>query len=236
MPRTSTRILLVEDDTFLADLTRSALAHEFDVTIAHTVRAALEAVGRKMPNLVLLDLNLPDEDGLVCARHLRARSPTLPIVYLTARATRDDMLTGLEIGGDDYVTKPFDTDILVARIRAVLRRSGQAQDAALWKEFGAAEARFRMSSGLREVRLMDGTSVSLTRAEFDILASLADAGGRVQSRDHLLDVIATRPDHEVDARLVDALVSKVRRKMLAAGLSSTPIQTIRGLGYRLAAV
>lgn len=228
------RILLVEDDTFVASLTEAALRHEFRISVAHTAEQATRATIANPPDLVLLDLGLPDEDGLVLARQLRARTSKLPIIFVTARESKDDMLAGLDLGGDDYITKPFDPDLLIARIRAVLRRTSGTSSAEQWWAAGVPEAFFEIDPDMRQVRIADGRNVSVTRAEFDVICALVNAQGRILSRAQLLDAIACGPDRDVDERVIDALVSKIRRKMIAAGLSRTPIDTVRGIGYRVA--
>lgn len=227
------RILLVEDDRFVASLTEAFLRHEYLVSVAYTAKEALEGTARHLPDLVLLDLGLPDEDGLVLARRLRARFPVLPIIYLTSRSSKNDVLAGLDLGGDDYVTKPFDPDLLIARINAVLRRAnGHAvQDA--WLGVGNSDGRFDIDRVQRRVRTEDGDDVALTRAEFDLLAALVNVSGRILSRAQLLDAIAQGADRDVDERVIDALVSKIRRKLLVAGLAKAPVETVRGVGYRI---
>lgn len=227
------RILLVEDDTFVAGLTEAALRHDFKVTVAHTAEHARRAMVKSPPDLVLLDLGLPDEDGLVVARQLRVRFSDLPIIFLTARQTKDDVLAGLDVGGDDYIIKPFDVDVLIARIKAVLRRSNGTADLEQWQGAGAPNSMFEIDPIVRRVRTAEGKQVSVTRAEFDVMHALVNAQGRILSRTQLLDAISYGPDRDVDERVIDALVSKIRRKMNAAGLSTTPIDTVRGIGYRV---
>jgi DNA-binding response OmpR family regulator len=227
------RILLVEDDRFVASLTEAFLRHAYEVSVAHTAKEALEGTARRLPDLVLLDLGLPDEDGLVLARLLRTRSPDLPIIYVTSRNSKDDVLTGLDLGGDDYVTKPFDPDLLIARINAVLRRANGRAAQTAWLGVGNSEGRFDIDQDLRKVRTTDGDDVALTRAEFDLVVALANARGRILSRAQLLDAIAQGADRDVDERVIDALVSKIRRKLMVAGLAKVPVETVRGVGYRV---
>lgn len=227
------RILLVEDDRFVASLTEAFLRHAYEVSVAHSAKEALNSTTRRLPDLVLLDLGLPDEDGLVLARQLRTRSPDLPIIYVTSRSSKDDVLTGLDLGGDDYVTKPFDPDLLIARINAVLRRANGCAAQTAWLGVGNAEGRFDIDQDLRRVRTSEGDDVALTRAEFDLVVALVNARGRILSRAQLLDAIAQDAERDVDERVIDALVSKIRRKLMVAGLARVPVETVRGVGYRI---
>ena len=225
-------VLLVEDDPGLQALTSAVLRLHFDVLQATTVAEARAVLESQPVDLALLDIGLPDEDGIVLARTMRAKSPHPPIIFLTSRQTTLDKIRGLDIGGDDYVTKPFDPDELISRINAVLRRTNPA---------GAAAAdRSQISLGnihvdfdQRLVRTAQGNSIPLTRAEFDIFTALINANGRVLSRAVLLDAISTAPDHDTGERTVDALVSKIRRKLSDVEDSDKAIVTVHGFGYRL---
>lgn len=227
-------ILLVEDDEFVAALSEAFLRQHFLVMTAHTAREAVAIVSKSPPDLVLLDLGLPDEDGLVLARQLRARSAELPIIYVTSRASKEDVLVGLELGGDDYVTKPFDPDLLLARINAVLRRSLGTKEHTSRISIGKEHIRLELDIEQRRAWTTEDVEISFTRAEFDILLALVGAKGRILSRPQLLDAISSGSDHDVDERVVDALVSKIRRKLNAAGLPTVPVETVRGIGYRIA--
>lgn len=227
------RLLLVEDDPFVSSLSDAFLRQHFSVTLADTAQAALETLARKSFDLVLLDLGLPDEDGLVVARQMKARNKELAIIFLTSRDTKEDMIAGLEIGGDDYIVKPFDPDVLLARIGAVLRRTeGQVRQAPTLAIM-AGQDRLEVDVVQRRATVQDKGELTLTRAEFDVILTLAQAEGRVLSRGLLMDAISHDPSKEVDERVIDALVSKIRRKVSAMGLSSSPIETVRGLGYRV---
>lgn len=226
------RVLLVEDDPGLQALTSAILRLHYDVLQATSVAEARAILKGDSVDLALLDIGLPDEDGIVLARTMRARSPHPPIIFLTSRQTTMDKIRGLDIGGDDYVTKPFDPDELISRINAVLRRTnpdGAAED-------GRAEIRLgsiAVDLEQRQVRTAEGRPIALTRAEFDIFTALINANGRVLSRAVLLDAISSAPDHDTGERTVDALVSKIRRKLSVADDSGKAIVTVHGFGYRL---
>src|SRR3954454_1964030 len=170
-----TRILFVEDEPSISDPFSKALAREgFEPIVARTGREALALAERMPPDLVLLDLNLPDTDGRDVARELRRRGD-MPIVMLTARGTEMDRIVGLEIGADDYVVKPFSGPEVIARIRAVLRRSKRDAEESLGRRtFGDLD----IDLDARRVRV-DDEEVDLSRKEFDLLAVLAEAAGRV---------------------------------------------------------
>lgn len=228
------KILLVEDDPFISALSVAFLKQHFDVSLAADAAAALKTLARQSCELVLLDLGLPDEDGLVLARQIRAKYQDIAIIFLTSRDTKADMVAGLEIGGDDYILKPFDPDILLARMLAVLRRSGGGQQPRNTLTVHMENDALEIDLASRRVRIGDNGDLELTRAEFDVLLALSQAAGRILSRGQLSDVIATRPDHDADERVIDALISKIRRKMTALGVSPSPIETMRGIGYRIA--
>lgn len=232
MPPNTPHLLLVEDDGFVAALSAAFLRKDYDVRVASTAAQAYEAILKSKPDLILLDLGLPDEDGLVLARQLKARASSAPIIFVTSRTAPEDVIAGLELGGDDYVTKPYNPDELRARIDAVLRRCGAMPTRAAPVEVGTGAHRLTLDPDRRRVETASGTEIQLTRAEFDILGAVTAAQGRILSRGQLLDAVATSPDHDTGERVVDALVSRIRRKLVAAGLPSAPIETVRGLGYR----
>lgn len=227
------KILLVEDDEFVGKLTATALEHHFRVSVATSVSQARASLASNSPDLILLDLGLPDEDGLVFARQIRTRSQEPPIIFLTLRSTPDDIATALDLGGDDYITKPFDPAVLVARIKAVLRRASGSGGGSIGAQLtiGYAETQIVIDRERRRLQVKDHGEVSLTRAEFDVLLALIEANGRVLTRAHLLDCIADGPDHDASDRVADALVSKIRRKLVASDVPAGLIKTHRGLGY-----
>ncbi len=228
-------VLLVEDDPGLQALTSAVLRLHFEVLQATTVAEARAVLDSRSVDLALLDIGLPDEDGIVLARTMRAKSPYPPIIFLTSRQTTMDKIMGLEIGGDDYVTKPFDPDELISRINAVLRRTNPDGAAAADRSL-ISLGTIQVDFGQRQVRTAQGRSIPFTRAEFDIFTALINANGRVQSRAVLLDAISTAPDHDTGERTVDALISKIRRKLADVEDGDKAIVTVHGFGYRLGLV
>jgi DNA-binding response OmpR family regulator len=222
------RILIVEDETDIAGLIKHTLERhaEADAEIAGSGDVALKVIGDRPPDLVILDLNLPVLNGVEVCRLLRARqdSKHVPIIMLTARTSEDDRVTGLEMGADDYITKPFSPRELTARVKAVLRRNGQAAD--------------KPPAGYKGTRLMadfeavavsvDGAAIRLTRREFELLRYLVQNKNRVVSRDRLLERVWGY-DRLVETRSVDVHVGRLRGKLGDAGRQ---IETVVGLGYR----
>jgi DNA-binding response OmpR family regulator len=223
------RILVVEDEMEIARVVRDYLIDAgFDVTVAGTGEAALASARGARPDLVVLDLGLPGVDGLDVARELTAASGT-PIVMLTARGDETDRIVGLELGADDYVVKPFSPKELVARVRAVLRRSGAE---AMLRErpirVGDVEVdpqRMRVTVG--------GRPVDLTPTEFQLLATLAREPGRVFTRGQLLDAIHGVAIDSYE-RAVDAHVKNVRKKIESEPGRPRYVLTVHGIGYRFA--
>ena len=227
MPHVKT-ILVVDDEPRIAALARDYLEHAgFAVIVAGTGSAALEHARHRRPDLVVLDLGLPDIDGLDVARALR-RDSDVPIIMLTARADETDRLVGLELGADDYLTKPFSPRELVARVRAVLRRADSSMRPADLIRVGDLEldvARLRVTVG--------GRRVELTPTEFELLATLARQPGRVFTRSQLLDAIHGVA-FESNERANDAHVKNVRRKLEPDSAEPRYLLTVFGVGYRLA--
>ncbi|MEV4756764.1 response regulator transcription factor [Micromonospora sp. NPDC049559] len=214
------RILLVEDDRRVAAALTSALTRRgFEVEHAATAAAALAAAPC---DLVLLDLNLPDGDGVEICRQLRAERPQLGIIAVTARGEERDRVLGLRVGADDYVVKPFSMAELHARIEAVLRRAARSTPA----QVVIGTGRVRVDTAARTVTV-DGAPVALTRKEFDILVSLARQPGHAVTHERiLLDVWQTTwgTRHTVEVH-----VASLRGKLGDPGL----VETVRGVGYRL---
>ena len=223
-----TRILIVEDEPDIAGLMKHALERgaELEVEVVTTGAAALKSVMEAPPGLVLLDLNLPFIDGLEVCRLLRGRaaSATIPIIMVTARTSETDRVAGLELGADDYVTKPFSLRELVARVRAVLRRPPQT---AAEQNLGYQRGPLTIDFDAVSVRV-SGTSVRLTKREFELLRFLVENRNRVLSRDRLLERVWGF-DRQVETRSVDVHVGRLRGKLGHAGRQ---IETVVGLGYR----
>jgi DNA-binding response OmpR family regulator len=214
-------VLLVEDEENLASLVQAYLEQEgYRVVSVGSGEEALRVVGAEPVRLVILDLNLPDMDGLEVCRQIRARSET-PVVMLTARDEEPDRLAGLDSGADDYIGKPFSPRELVARMRAVLRRSGRDDEQDL---LVLGDVAIRRSA--REVTVA-GAPVELRRKEFDLLAFLVQNRGAVLSRELLLDRVWGF-DYLGGTRTVDVHVAQLRRKLDRPDL----IRTIRGAGYK----
>lgn len=218
-------ILVVEDDARIADLiVKNLEAAGFECGRTPDGGHALAEVARLHPSLIVLDLGLSGLDGLEVARRVR-RESDVPILMLTARSSESDKLLGLEIGADDYVTKPFSTAELVARVRALLRRSGGAV-----RERILEVCDLKIDPGRRIVE-RGGRPISLTTLEFDLLYFLASRPGRVYSREALLTQV-WGSDRLVDGRSIDSLVSRVRRKLEADPAKPRYVQTVWGAGYR----
>jgi len=221
----TSRVLIVEDDRRIATLVAKNLqAAGFDCHHAGDGDAALAAFDKVKPVLVVLDLGLPGLGGLEVARHIR-RNSDVPILMLTARSTEADKVLGLELGADDYLTKPFGTSELVARVRALLRRTTGAS-----RERVLAFGTLRIDPGRRSAELA-GARVELTTLEFDLLWFLASRAGQVFSRDTLMREV-WGDDRIVGDRSIDSLVSRLRRKLEADPDDPQYLQTVWGAGYR----
>ncbi len=218
-----TLIAIVEDEASIADILDAYLQREgYDTWCLRTGREAETWLASARPDLILMDLMLPDLDGLTLCRAVRARSD-VPIVMVTARVEEIDRLLGLELGADDYVCKPFSPREVVARVKAVLRRTAPAAP-------GSAPA-IEIDEAAMLVRL-HGTRLDLTPTEFRLFRALARRPGRVLSRGDLLDAVSDR-DRDVIDRSVDSHVKNLRRKLAAASGQRDVIQSIYGVGYRL---
>jgi DNA-binding response OmpR family regulator len=215
-------IVVVDDESNIAELVELYLAREgYRVVTAGSGQGALDAVATARPRLVVLDVGLPDIDGLEVCRRLR-RTSSIPVIFLTARDGEVDRILGLELGADDYITKPFSPAELVARVKAVLRRVDGGPAAEV-----VQAGRVAIDLGRREVRV-DDTVVEFTTKEFELLRFLAERPGLALSRQQILDGVWGY-DWFGDARTVDVHIAQVRKKVGDA----VPITTVRGLGYRL---
>jgi len=223
-----TTVLIVEDEPKIAQVARDYLqAAGCTVVTAVDGRSGLQAAARSRPDLVVLDLRLPDIDGLDVARRLRQGGP-VPIIMLTARGEESDKLVGLELGADDYITKPFSPKELVARVRAVLRRSEMARAAG--ESLRAGDLVIDLPR--RQARVND-RPVELTATEFDLLATLAGSPGRVFTRSQLLDAIHGVAFDSYE-RAVDAHVKNIRRKLESDPRRPRYLLTVHGVGYKIA--
>jgi two-component system response regulator ChvI len=226
------RVLLVDDDQALQTILAAALTDEgFAVATARNGLEGVRAFEADGADLVILDVLMPELDGLEACRRIRRKS-NVPIILLTSRAEEVDRVTGLETGADDYVTKPFSTRELVARIRALGRRAGAAAvpaPSALGAEPVQAGA-LRLDPARFEV-MWQGKPVTLTRSEFQILGALARNRGTVLARERLLD-IARGEDAVVTDRTVDTFIKRLRKKIRDVDESFDEIETVFGVGYR----
>ncbi|HYW24940.1 MAG TPA: response regulator transcription factor [Terriglobales bacterium] len=228
MADNGTRVLVVDDEASITDLVALALRYEgFTVEKAATGRAALASVGRFKPDLIVLDVMLPDLSGLDVLRRLSAEGRRVPVIFLTARDATEDKVHGLTVGGDDYVTKPFSIEELVARVRAVLRRHGDDGDAANKLVFADLE----LDDDAHEVR-RGGELVDLTPTEYRLLRYLLANAGRVLTRNQILDHVWDY-DFGGEASVLETYISYLRRKV--DRVDPTLIQTVRGVGYVLRA-
>jgi DNA-binding response OmpR family regulator len=223
-----TTVLVVEDELEIARVVRDYLQHAgFEVIVVGDGGSAVASVRSAKPDLLVLDLGLPGQDGLDVAREVRRWSET-PIVMLTARGDESDRIVGLELGADDYVVKPFSPKELVARVRAVLRRSRATERGAEILRASDVEidtAKMRAS--------VDGKPVDLTPTEFELLATLVREPGRVFTRSQLLDAVHGVAIESYE-RAIDAHVKNIRRKIEPKPGSPRYLLTVHGVGYRFA--
>jgi DNA-binding response OmpR family regulator len=222
-------ILVVEDEPAIARVARDYLEHAgFDVRVVGDGNAALVAARGSKPDLIVLDLGLPGRDGLDVTRELR-RSSTVPIVMLTARGDESDRIVGLELGADDYVVKPFSPKELVARVRAVLRRTDTAA--------AAPPEMIRAGDVALDTTRMRATvgdrTVSLTPTEFELVATLARQPGRIFTRSQLLDAVHGVAFESYE-RAIDSHVKNIRRKLEPDPRRPRYLLTAHGVGYRFA--
>ncbi|MFB4316576.1 response regulator transcription factor [Actinomadura sp. 21ATH] len=218
-------VLIVEDEANIRDLVRTALRfHGFETSAARTGAEALRKARDRRPDLILLDVMLPDVDGFEVCRRLRSGGDQVPVIYLTARDTPSDTVIGLTLGGDDYVTKPFSIDALVARVRAVLRRAAPKEQDPLLRvaDLELDEARWTVRRA--------GTDIDLSPTEFRLLAFLMRNAGRVLTRAQLLENVWGW-EHHGNAQVLETYVSYLRRKLDPLG--PPLIHTKRGVGYYL---
>jgi DNA-binding response OmpR family regulator len=224
----SNRILIVEDDRDIAEAVAYTLKQEgYETAVAHDGREGLKAVQDRRPNLVILDLMLPGMDGLSVFRAIRSKAGT-PVIMLTAKASEADRVSGLELGADDYITKPFSMRELVARVRGVLRRAaGPGESDEVVSSAGVVVDRAK-----RRVTV-DEREIELTPQEFSLLECLVRNAGRALTRQILLEQ-AWRESEWIDQRTVDVHVRWLRQKIERDPATPRRIETVRGVGYRFA--
>ncbi|HMW18867.1 MAG TPA: response regulator [Accumulibacter sp.] len=217
------RILVIEDDELVASGLKQGLSQAgFTVDLADSAEAAADSLRDGAFDLAVVDIGLPQADGLTLIRHLRAQGNTLPVLVLTARGSLEEMVCGLDVGADDYLAKPFQLAELCARLRALLRRSHARGDNCL------------RHNGLtldisRQQAILNGELLELTRREWVLLEALLLASPNVLSKERLVQIL-TGWDKEITSNAVEVYVSRLRSKLAAGGIN---IRTVRGIGYRI---
>jgi two-component system response regulator RegX3 len=225
-----TRILIVEDEASFSEALAFLLSKEgFETAVAETGREALDMFNAQGADLILLDLMIPVVSGVEVCRSIRTHSQ-VPIIMLTAKDAEIDKVVGLEIGADDYVTKPYSSRELIARIKAVLRR-GQAEDQADYDEDLLEVGPIRLNIGKHQV-FVKGIPVALPLKEFELLEFLMRNSGRVLTRSQLIDRV-WGGDYYGDTKTLDVHIKRLRAKVEEDPANPVLIQTIRGLGYKL---
>jgi len=216
-------ILVVEDDATIARFVELELAHAgYDVRKVADGASAVEEALAEEPDLLILDLMLPEIDGLEVARRLRAEDKHFPILMLTARAETHDVVSGFDAGADDYLRKPFEIPELLSRVRALLKRTEHERPGPTYKASGV-----EVDASTRRA-LVDGETIDLTAKEFDLLFYLVTNAGRVISRDEILEAV-WGGQHATDSNVIEVFVCHLRNKI--GDRDNTVIQTIRGVGY-----
>jgi two-component system OmpR family response regulator len=225
-PAIAPRVLVVDDDESIRDLLTMVFEFAgFEVELAGSLLEARHAVERREPDVIVLDVMLPDGDGIELCRRLRAGNVRSPVLFLTAKDATADKVRGLTIGGDDYLTKPFSLDELIARVRALLRRSGFEQDVPdrlIYDDIVLDQQSHEVHRA--------GQVVALSPTEFKLLRFLLVNAGRTLSRGQILDHV-WEYDFDGESRVIETYISYLRRKLEAYG--PPIIQTVRGVGYRL---
>ncbi|MFK7965354.1 MAG: response regulator transcription factor [Burkholderiaceae bacterium] len=225
-PKQETRILMIEDDVRLAEMLRTYLRQAgFTVALAEDAGRGLRHLEQQSYDLVLLDLMLPDADGLDVCREIRQSQRMLPIIMITARGETMDRVVGLELGADDYLSKPFEPRELLARVRAVLRRQSAGSAVSDAMQFG----RLEIDRAARQVSV-DGHACTLTARQFDLLLVLAERAGRVLSRDQLVSLVGADGSESQD-RAIDVHIAKIRAAIEDEASSPKRVITVRGAGY-----
>lgn len=221
-------VLVVDDEQHILDVVVYILEENaFKVVTAPDGTTALRLVGERRPDLVILDLMLPDVTGFDLLKEIRKGNETIPVIMLTSRCEEIDRVLGLELGADDYVTKPFSTRELLARVRAILRRSGTGNnDSDLIRNglITVDRAAYKVE--------YSGQQVPLTRSEFKFMECLARYPARVFTREEIINYIYDST-HVVTDRSIDAYVKRIRKKLSAVRSDIDPVETVHGLGYKL---
>ncbi|MBN1192361.1 MAG: response regulator transcription factor [Coriobacteriia bacterium] len=232
MITTPARILVVDDEESILQFVSYNLRKEgYDVTVAPDGDQALQLAADTPFDLVVLDIMLPGTDGYEVCRRLRETGDT-PVLFLSARDTELDKVIGLELGGDDYLAKPFGVRELVARVKALLRRSGSRPDEGTRGDAPIEAAGIMLDEAAHVARYAK-TEIDLTPREFELLACLMRHAGRVLSREHLLKE-AWGWQYVVETKTVDTHIKRLRDKLAASGADPAAVETVRGYGYRLA--
>lgn len=230
-PSLRARLIVVEDDPVTRTMVTGYFANEgFEVEQAGTVAEGRALLKRRVPDLMFIDIHLPDGNGLDLAQEIRQDSP-VGIIFVTQRDSESDRVEGLELGGDDYVTKPVNLRELLARARALLRRRALERLSARRASvitFGP----WILDLTRRELAIRNGEPIQLTRAEFDLLAAMVEANGEPLGRDYLIEVVSNR-NLASDLRTVDSIVARLRRKLGPAPDGTPVVVTVTGIGYKL---
>jgi two-component system, OmpR family, catabolic regulation response regulator CreB len=219
------KVLIIEDEPAIVDTIQYALETEgFDTVHVSTGAPVLALLAEELVDLIILDIGLPDLSGLELCKQIRQSHPT-PIIFLTARKDEVDRVVGLEIGADDYMTKPFSPRELAARVKAVLRRMRSHRGSS------PSDPVFQVNESKRQISYY-GRALDLSRYEYEILRTFIRRPGHVYSRDHLMDLVWEQPETSLD-RTVDAHIKNLRAKLKAVNPETDPIVTHRGMGYSL---
>ena len=229
----SEHLVIAEDDEFVQRLLAAYLEKEgFRVSLAGTGRELLATLDTENIDLVLLDLGLPDEDGLVLMRQMRARS-RVPVIVLTARMEREHRISALELGADDYLTKPCDPEELVLRVQNLLARSQSGSGKSVGRNVNTnfSFEGWVLDVNARSLTGPEGNDVHLSRTEFNLLAALVQAPNRVLSRGQLLDAISLHDDAPTE-RMIDVVIARLRRKIETEPKRPLLITTMVGIGYK----
>ena len=220
------KILIVDDEKDICDLIElNLLSNGFkDIKTVHDGKSALEAVKEWFPDLILLDLMLPEIDGILVCRLLKANEElkNIPIIMLTAKSGEYDIVNGLECGADDYITKPFSNKILIARIRAQLRKTNRGKTI-VYKDL--------LINTVTHTAKLNNKILELTYSEFEILSSFASYPERVYTRSELISMLRGDDGYDITERAIDVQIVNIRRKL--GDFGSEYIKTVRGIGYKL---